>query len=266
MAAGWVTEENAVVNAIPSENQHQLPLGTTGRHTPELMAADEAIGRLARSLVETDGVGPTIDQVVAQALVAVPCQWAVAAVTDATQRRPPRFYSTSAPELLEVVTQISVAAPSSPGRQALLEKTIVHVPDMALDSRFGSYPAEMLDRTPIRSVLALVLHLGEEVLGVLTLYGSTANAFDEAARARAALLADFAAIAIETGLARDLAGHLQVALGTSRVIGTAMGVLVERHRLTPEQAFDLLRTTSQNTNRKLAEVAGELTRTGELPA
>jgi transcriptional regulator with GAF, ATPase, and Fis domain len=252
------------VSANPSPNPHQR-VGWTGAGTSERVAADEAIRRLARSLAETDGVGPTIDQVVAHALSAVPCQWAVAAVTDASNARPPRFYSTSDPDLLDVVTQISVAAPSSPGRQALTRKTIVHVPDMARESRFGSYPAEMLARTPIRSALALVLQLGDEVLGVLTLYGSTANSFDEADRARAALLADFAAIAVETGLARDLAGHLQVALGTSRIIGTAMGVLVERHRLTPEQAFEVLRTTSQNTNRKLADVARELTRTGELP-
>lgn len=236
-----------------------------GAHTSGRVAADEAIGHLARALAESDGVGPTIDQVVTHALVAVPCQWAVAAVTDPGNDRPPRFYSTSDPNLLELVTQISVAASSSPGRQALIEKSIVHVPDLACETRFGSYPAEMLARTPIRSALALVLQLGDEELGVLTLYGSTANAFDEAARARAALLADFAAIAIETGLARDLAGHLQVALGSSRVIGMAMGVLVERHRLTPEQAFEVLRTTSQNTNRKLADVASELTLTGELP-
>lgn len=164
-----------------------------------------------------------------------------------------------------MVRQISVAAPSSPGRRALLEESIVHVPDVAHESRFGSYSAEMLARTPIRSVLALVLHVSDEVLGVLTLYSSTPNAFDEAARARAALLADLAAIAIDTGLTRNLAENLQVALGSSRTIGTAMGVLVERHRLTPEQAFEVLRSTSQNTNRKLADVASELARTGELP-
>lgn len=254
------------MSGAPSEETHLRPVGATGAHTSDRVAADEAIGHLARALAESDGVGPTIDQVVAHALVAVPCQWAVAAVTDPSDGRPPRFYSTSDPSLLEVVTQISVAATSSPGRQALLEKSIVHVPDLACETRFGSYPAEMLARTPIRSALALVLQLGDEELGVLTLYGSTAHAFDEAARARAALLADFAAIAIETGLARDLAGHLQVALGSSRVIGMAMGVLVERHRLTPEQAFDVLRTTSQNTNRKLADVASELALTGELPS
>jgi len=227
---------------------------------------DAVLRQLARSLAETGGVAPTVDEVVAHALLVVPCDWAVAAVTDQAAARPPRFYATSDPGLLEVVTQIAVAAPSSPGREALGERSVVHVPDLANETRFGSYPGEMVARTPVRSVVSLVLQLGEEVLGVLTLYASRPHAFDQGALSRAGLLADYAAIAIETALAQDLAGNLQVALGNSRVIGMAMGVLIERHRLTPEEAFDRLRTISQATNRKLADVAEELTRTGELPS
>jgi len=38
---------------------------------------------------------------------------------------------------------------------------------------------------------------------------------------------------------------------------------MERYRLTPEQAFDALRRTSQRLNVRLAEVAQTLTETGE---
>ncbi|MCW2636307.1 MAG: Two-component response regulator receiver and and CheY domain, partial [Blastococcus sp.] len=49
------------------------------------------------------------------------------------------------------------------------------------------------------------------------------------------------------------------------VIGQAKGILMERHRLTAHQAFDLLVRTSSTTNRKLRDIADELAETGQLP-
>lgn len=40
---------------------------------------------------------------------------------------------------------------------------------------------------------------------------------------------------------------------------------MERRKITPEQAFAVLATTSQNTNRKVAEIAEEIVYTGCLP-
>lgn len=65
--------------------------------------------------------------------------------------------------------------------------------------------------------------------------------------------------------AEDRAAHLERALSSNRQIGTAMGILMARLQLTDEQAFDLLRRTSQNRNRKLHELADEVILTGELP-
>ncbi len=46
------------------------------------------------------------------------------------------------------------------------------------------------------------------------------------------------------------------------VIGQAEGVLMERYKMTAEQAFGLLGRLSQNSNRKLVVVAEELVATG----
>jgi hypothetical protein len=61
--------------------------------------------------------------------------------------------------------------------------------------------------------------------------------------------------------------HLELALSSNREIGIAVGILMVNHRLTAEQAFDLLSRASQRTNRKLREIALEVARTGviELP-
>jgi AmiR/NasT family two-component response regulator len=57
--------------------------------------------------------------------------------------------------------------------------------------------------------------------------------------------------------------HLQRALVTNRQIGIAMGILMERHRLTQEQAFDRLRDLSQRSNVKLRDVAEQIIYTGD---
>ena len=47
-------------------------------------------------------------------------------------------------------------------------------------------------------------------------------------------------------------------------IEQAKGILMERHKLTADQAFAVLARASQHTNRKLVDVARYLTSTGEL--
>jgi len=59
------------------------------------------------------------------------------------------------------------------------------------------------------------------------------------------------------------AEELERALLTSRQIGMAIGILMERHRLTAEQAFSCLRDLSQQRNVKLRDVAGQIVHTGD---
>jgi len=48
------------------------------------------------------------------------------------------------------------------------------------------------------------------------------------------------------------------------VIGTAIGILMTSHRLTAAQAFQLLTHASQHSNRKLRDIAADITSTGRL--
>ncbi|HEX8305589.1 MAG TPA: ATP-binding protein [Jatrophihabitans sp.] len=65
--------------------------------------------------------------------------------------------------------------------------------------------------------------------------------------------------------AEDKAANLERALSSNRQIGTAMGILMARLKLTDEQAFDMLRKVSQNKHRKLRDIAEEVAMTGEIP-
>ena len=58
---------------------------------------------------------------------------------------------------------------------------------------------------------------------------------------------------------------LERALQSSRQIGIAIGIVMERHRLTEEAALEQLKVISQHQNRKLRDIATEIGRTGNVP-
>jgi hypothetical protein len=98
--------------------------------------------------------------------------------------------------------------------------------------------------------------------GALVCYSAEKAAFDASAQAIAASLATQTALVYS---ARELEGNLRAGMETRERIGQAVGVLMERHRLTAQQAFDLLVYVSQRTHRKLREIANWVTETGEDP-
>jgi hypothetical protein len=54
--------------------------------------------------------------------------------------------------------------------------------------------------------------------------------------------------------AQEKVCQLEIAVEHRTVIGQAVGVLMERHDLDPETAFEALAELSQHTNRKLYEI------------
>jgi GAF domain-containing protein len=117
--------------------------------------------------------------------------------------------------------------------------------------------------------IPLAIEPDEQVTGALNIYARRSNAFDEASRSVATRFGPYAAVA--TGnlyayqSARDMAENLQAALESRAVIDQAKGVLMERYKLTPDQAFQRLAQASMTANRQLRDVADHLVHTGELP-
>ncbi len=103
----------------------------------------------------------------------------------------------------------------------------------------------------------------------LNVYARAADAFTDDDRAVLSDLTAYAGAAL-TNMdalqdARELAANLQKAMESRAVIEQAKGILVERYKLTPEQAFRLLAGASMRVNRKVRDLAEELVLTGELP-
>ena len=149
-----------------------------------------------------------------------------------------------------------------PALAAMSDRSMVVVADTATESRWPAFVSLATD-FGMRSVLAVDLHAGDTALGVLSLYAGRPEAFDDSARFAAAMLAMHVGIALGHLRAEQ---NLRAGLASRELIGEAIGVLIERHRITSEQAFARLIRASQNNNIKLREVAQIVCETGQDPA
>ncbi|PNV36978.1 antitermination regulator [Streptomyces sp. DH-12] len=111
----------------------------------------------------------------------------------------------------------------------------------------------------VGSMMGFLLYTREEELGALNMYSRKPGMFTEDSETAGWLLASHAAVAFATARTGE---QLREAIATRHLIGEAMGILMGRHHLAEDQAFDLLRTRSQRTNTKLRDVARQVCESG----
>jgi GAF domain-containing protein len=128
----------------------------------------------------------------------------------------------------------------------------------------GQWPrlARVAARADIRRVLVVPISYGEELLGALSLYSAHPEAFGSAAQSMGPLVAVQAGVAISRIYREE---HLQFAMHSRQHIGEAVGILVERHRILPGEAFQRLVKASQARNVKVREIADAVIQTGQDP-
>jgi hypothetical protein len=148
---------------------------------------------------------------------------------------------------------------------AIIDNTTYLCADLAEEQRWPGFGQRAVAEVGIRSMLSYRMFLeDDDLIAGLNLYSSRTDAFDENAVTTGLLLATHGALALSALRRGDTAAHLARALESNREIGVAMGVLMAQHKTTREQAFDLLRITSQHTHRKLSEIARDVADTGTL--
>jgi hypothetical protein len=169
--------------------------------------------------------------------------------------------------LVVVVDSLQRQTNEGPCLDAIAQRLIHYADDLDKDQRWPHF-APQATRAGVRSVLALPL-LADAQHGALNLYARYPSAFGVVDRAKAAILVSMANLALRLAHSHEneerRAANLHAALSSRETIGEAMGILMERERITPEQAFDVLRRASQHLNLKLREVAQNLIDTGEDP-
>ena len=168
--------------------------------------------------------------------------------------------------LVTPLTHLSSEADYAPGwaiataRAGLLDPG--YLPDLDYATRWNTRQIdEPSNWPPWRSLLVAELPcpLRKDELRLLW-YSHQPAAFDNHLDV-ATLFARHAASSLQSTLQRD---HLNGALETRARIGQALGILMSRHRLSSQEAFDLLRRQSQLRNIKMHKLAEELLTDGDL--
>jgi GAF domain-containing protein len=135
------------------------------------------------------------------------------------------------------------------------------VPDMSTEHRWLAF-ARRAREAGCRSSLSVGLPMQDPVAGALNIYAAEPGAFDDGAVTVAQTFSGYAAVALANAHLYDaevtLAQHLQAAMASRAVIEQAKGVIMGRRRCTADEAFQILSQVSQDTQRKVRDIAAAL--------
>jgi GAF domain-containing protein len=141
------------------------------------------------------------------------------------------------------------------------DESFYAIGDTVTDERWPRW-SRMVADLGVRSVLSLRLETHKRRYGSLNLYGSEPQMFGADDLAVATIFARHASIAVATSQETD---GLQRAMDARKVIGIAMGILMERYSIDADRAFTVLQRYSQTHNIKLRQVAQQVADRRALP-
>jgi hypothetical protein len=236
-----------------------------GASTTGLALAFAQIARYLHEGADVDGVLGRITEVAVSTVAGCAMASVTVAEANGTYRTPA---STAAAALATDEAQYQHG--EGPCLNAI-DQAIVYAPSFP-DPRWPSL-ADRPHEFGVKAVVSFRLDASgssadKNIIGSLNAYAADPEAFEEEAREIGLILAAHASVTIgavrERETLEEMGRNLHAALESRDVIAQAKGILMERFRLTPEEAFDTLRRSSQMLHVKLREIAQRLTETGEV--
>jgi transcriptional regulator with GAF, ATPase, and Fis domain len=218
------------------------------------------LARMARDLLAQDSVQKTLDRIVQHAVDLVDgCE--AAGVLTVNEKRVDTLAMTS--DVVLASDRIQGESHEGPCFDATRRtEEVYRIADMTQTAeRWPRYTPEAR-KLGIGSMMGFMLYTEADNLGALNMYSPHPNAFTQRSEHVGWLLASHAAVAFSS--ARTHA-QLHSAMQTRHDIGEAIGIVMERYKLDEDQAFAVLRKSSQDQNIKLRELVLTVTRTGEIP-
>jgi DNA-directed RNA polymerase specialized sigma24 family protein len=222
------------------------------------------LSEVARVLFAAGSVADTLQAVVDQAVASIEgCDFAGIFLLEADKVA---TAVKSDPVVLDI-DGLQQATGEGPCLDAIQQRTTVYAEDLADDARWPTFGPQAA-AAGARCALAFHLYTNG-TMGALNLYAQYPRAFGATDRAKGLIFATLSALALGGARTHEdedrRASNLNQALATRELIGQAQGILMERERITSDQAFDILRRASQHLNVRLREVAQDLVDTGDRP-
>lgn len=168
-------------------------------------------------------------------------------------------------ELPLEIDHLQYSLGEGPCLAALSVTDLVRVGDLALDERFPRFAPRAVD-LGVRSMLSAPMQLSDGERAALNLYSVRPGAFEPDHVALAGIFAAYVSLLLLNHRRQEKIMRLERALESNREIGVATGILMEQRRSNQTAAFERLVQASQNSNRRLRDVATEVNRTMQLPS
>jgi GAF domain-containing protein len=156
--------------------------------------------------------------------------------------------------LVFMLDDMQYALDEGPGITAIREGHTVIVDDAESEHRWPRFMSIAVD-LGLRSHLGMPISVEGRTLGGLNMYSTVHASVDAGRLAHARLLAAQAAIALD---AAQRENDLVLALQSSRTIGKAIGLVMERFNLDDHEAFAHLTKLSQRSSVALRDIAAHL--------
>jgi GAF domain-containing protein len=218
--------------------------------TPPSLAS--ALADAARSIEGRSSIDETLDAIVRAAQLSIPD---IDEVGISIIHRTGRIETRAATgQLVWDLDTIQYELGEGPCVSAMREEPVVVAQDIRHDQRWPRFVPRALT-TGLQAQMAVRLYLEEHTLGGLNMYATRNRTIHGDALHAAELFAAHAAIAL--GHARK-EEELHAALHTRKVIGQAIGIVMERYGVDEHRAFQYLVRASSTSNTKLRDIAHEV--------
>jgi transcriptional regulator with GAF, ATPase, and Fis domain len=216
--------------------------------------------QLSRSLADSSSVERTMQEIVESATDVV--DGAVSAGITVVRRdgmiETPAFTD----DLVLEVDQAQLESGEGPSLRPGSDDEVLRIEDMSAERRWPKF-ARRAESLGIGSMIACNLPAQRGCRTALNLHAAKPAAFDETAVETASICAVHSSVALNRVALEE---SLRTAVASRQAIGEATGILMERHRVDSEQAFDMLVRASQGLNVKLRVIAEHVVHTGQEPS
>lgn len=161
-------------------------------------------------------------------------------------------------EIVKQADDLQYELDEGPCLSAARDKTAYRIDSMSDETRWPRW-APAAAAMGIASCLSTPLLIRGATIGAIKVYSGQDSAYDNRSERILVLFSEQAAVLltnmVEYSGATEMMAQLKEALVTRDTIGMAKGILMLQEGINEEQAFEMLRTVSQNENLKLRDIA-----------
>jgi GAF domain-containing protein len=224
------------------------------------LTAAETMTAAARELCTVEALDELLNKVVQSAVASVPgAEFSGISFLNAARRIVPRVQTDP---MIGVIDELQTKLTEGPCMTVMRgPDVVVRSDDLTTEQRWPQFTAGARE-FGLATLMSFRLYVGDRTTGSLSMFSSKAGAFDDEAEAMGELFATHAAIAMHGA---EQAHTYSEALRSRDVIGQAKGLLMERLKITEQQAFATLADLSQRRNRKLRDIATDIMFDGQIP-